>query len=699
RLLTLTGPGGTGKTRLSLQVATALLDDFQRNVVFVPLAAIHDPELVGPTIAQLLNVKEAVGQWSARTMIDALHDRPLLLALDNFEQVVASAPLLGELLSALPLLKVLVTSRERLHIYGEHDYPVPPLDLPNPKQLPELDQLLEYEAVRLFVDRTRAMKPDFALTPANAQVIAEICVRLDGLPLAIELAAARSRLLPPPMLLEQLTNRLDTLTGGARDVPARQRTLRATLDWSYNLLDAAEQRLFARLGVFVDGCALDAIEAVCNPSQDLGRNALDGLTLLLDKSLLRQEESDSAPRFVMLDTIREYAVEHLERNGELGPLRQLHARHYLAMLERAEPELKGSGQERWLAQMDWEANNLRAALQWAHESAQNELLAQLSSSLALYWHVRGAMAEGRRWLELVLADGDSVGPLLRAKVLHGAGVMSNAQSDYDQALIYFEECLALRRQLGDQKGEAAMLNNLGVVAAAQGDYPRAWTSYQGSLQVWRSLDDTWAIATVLSNLGDVALSEGELARARALLEESLELLRTLGNKRGLGIVLGKLGQVAASQEDYDHACELLEESLTLLREVGDQGNIPVTLTSFAQVVLLQGDAERALALLREALLLHRTMGDKRGIAESLEVLSMIIAAQGDFRRAATTLGAADGLRDAIGAPLPSSEREKLADTQDRITAALGPAAAQTAHAAGRAITLEQALARALDERS
>src|ERR687894_2385677 len=403
RLLTLTGPGGTGKTRLALQAAADLLDEFEDGVFFVALATLTDPTLVASTVAQVLDVRESGDQPLIEGVKDYLKDKRLLLVLDNFEQVLEAAPLAGELLSA-PRLKVLATSRIPLGVYGEHEYAVPPLAVPDPKRLPGLEALSQYEAVRLFIERARAAKADFAVTSENAPAVAEICARLDGLPLAIELAAARVKLLPPGAMLGRLGRRLKLLTGGARDLPERQRTLRGAIEWSHTLLEEGEKTLFARLAVFSGGRTLEAIEAICDTEGDLPIEAFEGVSSLVDKSLLRQEEGPNGePRFVMLETVHEFAREKLGQSAETQEIKRVHAEYFLTLIEVAHPELKGPDQLEWLERLEAEHDNMRAALSWASERKEVEVALRLGGSLWWFWWMRGYYSEGRRWLQEALA--------------------------------------------------------------------------------------------------------------------------------------------------------------------------------------------------------------------------------------------------------------------------------------------------------
>src|SRR6266566_945823 len=546
RLLTLTGPGGTGKTRLALQVAAELSDRFADGVFFVNLAPISDPDLVIPAAAQAFDIKEIGGQPILELLKASLREKHLLLLLDNFEQVVHAALQVAELLAACPQLKILVTSRMALHVRAEQEFAVPPLTLPDLKRLPDLVVLSQYEAVALFIKRALAVKSDFQVTNATAPAVAEMCVRLDGLPLAIELAAARIKLFPPQALLARLGQRLAVLTSGARDAPARQQTLRDTIEWSYNVLDAYEQRLFRRLSVFVDGCTLEAAESVSAALGDVTPSVLDGVTSLIDKNLLlqtAQEEEES--RLMMLETIREFGLERLTSSGVWEEIQQAHADYYLWFSEEeVEPQLWGPRQVRWLQRLEREHDNLRAALRWflkqgtSKQSIQKAL--RLGAALRLFWLIRGYYSEGRAFLEQALASSEGSEGSIRARALWAAASMANVQGDNDRMEALSKESLTLYRQLGDRRGIAYALYYLGRVSANRGDYATASQLAEEALALRREVGNKHDIAWSLYLLADLVSEQGEYSRGHVLLEESLALFRELGNTRGIALALTSL---------------------------------------------------------------------------------------------------------------------------------------------------------------
>jgi predicted ATPase len=655
RLLTLTGTGGTGKTRLALQIGGAVLDEFERGVFFVSLASITDASLIPSTIAGTLKVKETPGESLVETLCGYLRDKQILLVLDNFEHLLEGAPVVSELLAACPELKVLITSRAVLHLSGEYDYPVPPLSVPDPKHLPDVPTLSQYDAVALFIQRAQAAKPDFSVTNDNAPAVAEICHRLDGLPLAIELAAARIRLLPPQALLARLSSRLKLLTRGARDAPTRQQTLRGTIDWSYGLLDEGEQTLFARLAVFQGGCTLEAVEAVSSAEGEL--DLLEGMASLVDQNLLQQQGEDE-PRFAMLETIREYALERLHGAGEDGTIRERHAEYYTTLAETAEPELTGGDQTIWLERLESEHENLRAALAWFREHGEDGGL-RLAAALWRFWLTRGHLTEGRGWLEEVVARAGQreASPALRAKALNGAGNLTFAQGDDSRAQDLHAESLRLRQELGDKRGIAASLINLGNVAWRQGAYERA----------------------------------------RALYEESLPLMQELGDKRGIANRLHNLGMVAYMQGDYSRAGELYERDLRLRQELGDKEGLSYSLNCLGLVAYVQGSYERAQELFKESLRLRQELGYKWGIVDSLVGLAGVAGAQRQHERAAQLLAAAVAGSEAIGAVLDRTEQEIIEEVSKAARSVLSAEGYERAWTRGRAMSTEEAIAYALGE--
>ena len=713
RLLTLTGVGGVGKTRLALQVAAGLGEAFADGVFVVFLAALVDAALVASQVAQALGVREVEGCSLDESLCAFLRDKQLLLVLDNFEQVVEAAPLAATLVERCPHLRVLVTSRAVLRLSGEHTLPVPPLALPDPRQPVSAAQLVQYEAVRLFVDRAQAARADFAVTAATAPVVAEICRRLDGLPLALELAAARLRLLPLQALLERLSSRLALLTGGARDRPPRQQTLRNTIAWSYDLLHPGEQVLFRRLAVFVGGCTLAAAEAVCAGAVLPEGDVLDRAGALVEQSLLHEEHAmedgtTGEPRFSLLETIRDYALEQLTARGEAEPLRQAHAAYFLALVEEAEPHLRGAEQALWLARLEGEHDNLRAALAWALEGGAARAAAafRLGAAVWRFWYLHGHWSEGRRWLERILAtDGGApaaVGAEMarRARVLDGIGVLTEMLGNLQKGTLFFKESLTLARAAGDRWAIAQALRHLGLLAGYRGDYGQARALHHESLVLQREVDDRWGIAQALASLGDVARAQQDHGGAHALYEESLALRRELGHRWGIASSLEGLAHVAGAQQDYGQARALHEQSLAIRRELGSRYGIADSLYNLGTVALAQGDYGQATALYEGSLTLQRELGHRWGITFSLEGLARVAAAPApgsrDPRRAVLLLGAAATLRAAMGARLSLSEQAGVEQTREEAQAVLGTDAFATAWAEGQAMAMDQAIAYALE---
>jgi len=638
RLLTLTGTGGVGKTRLGLAAARTVQDTFPDGVCFVPLAPVSDPEQVIGTIAQTLGLRESGDRPLLEQVQDYLQEKHLLLLLDNFEQVIAAAPQLVELLGSCPHLSILVTSRAALHLSGEHEFAVSPLAVPDLTQLPARTDLAQVAAVRLFVERAQAVKADFQLTEANAHAIAEICVRLDGLPLAIRLAAARIKLLPPQALLKRLSHRLEVLTGGVQDLPARQQTLRNTLQWSYDLLSAEEQRLFRQISVFVRGWTLEAVGAVAKMGQEKGRDGfsvLDGVASLLDKSLLLQVgyEGQEEPRLIMLATIREYGLECLAAQGEMEATRRAHADYYLELAQEAEKELGGTQQAVWLEKLEQEHENLRAALNWFLERGEATSALRLCAAIWGFWSVRGHVTEGRHFLERALAGSAGVPMVVRAKALNAAGMLALNQDDYEAGEALCRESLALFRELGDKQGMALTLYRLGLLAWWKGQYPAARSLEEEALAFYRELGDKGGAADPLLILSRLALVQDDYAGARSLAEESLALFREVGDKWGLAYVLLHLALTIFARGDAAGARTLVQECLAISRELGYKEGIAESLSLLGQFALHQGDTAMAHSLLAESQLLFREVGDRRGTARSLCLFANVIAAQGDNTRA------------------------------------------------------------------
>jgi predicted ATPase len=661
RLVTLTGAGGSGKTRLALQAAAELVDEFRDGVWFVALASLRDPQLVLPSIAQTLGVREP------QTAAEYLRTKETLLVLDNLEQLLDAVPKLAELSGSAPGLKLLVTSRASLRVSGEQEFPVPPLT--------------DEEAVALFADRAHAVKPAAVL----GDNVREICRRLDNLPLAIELAAARINLLTADALLPRLERRLPLLTAGTRDAPERQRTLRSTIEWSYELLDPSEQDLFVRLAVFAGGWDLEAAEDVCSAD-------LESLGLLVNNSLIREQEG----RFLMLATIREYAAERLEaRSDDAAGLRRRHAEYYLALAEAAEPEILGGTQVEWLSRVERERNNFRSALGWALEWRAGDIALRLIGALRRAWVARGYLAETRRWLEQALASNETAAASVRAKALYGYGRVALVQGDYDHAVPPLKESAVRFRETGETRGLAFALADLGWIAAAQGEYQRARSLGEESLAVAREAKDETTTAAALHALACTILDEGDYPAARPLFEESLALRRRLGDKRNAANSLSYLGVTALLEENVALAEELLAEALELATELDNRLLVASVLVNLGLVALFEGDCQRARSLASESLTRAQSLGDKPTIVECLHVLAGAASAEGDTRRAATLAGAAEALHAAIGAPPSPAERA----VGERFESRLRIYADEELDAAwveGKAMVLDRALDYALD---
>jgi predicted ATPase/DNA-binding CsgD family transcriptional regulator/transcriptional regulator with XRE-family HTH domain len=709
RLVTLVGPGGIGKTRLALAAAAQLGDHFPDGVAPVYLAPVMAPEPMLAAIAQTLGVEEAAGQPLLSVLKTYLRPRRILLVLDNFEQALSAAPLVAELLLAAPHVKALVTSRIVLRLSGEHQYPVAPLVLPDRAAALSAEAIGRSAAVQLFVARAQAAQPDFVLTSEVALAVAAICARVDGLPLAIELAAARITLFPPEALVARLAAPLQLLTGGPRDLPTHQQTLRGTLEWSYNLLSDDEQRLFDHLGAFVDGYSLAAVEAVhraFTAADAAGTTAIDlvePLAALVDKSMIRQIGTADAPRFTMLETIRAYALERATLRGEANALRHQHASYYLTLAELAEPALKSDEQAIWLQRLEEEHENLRAALHWLIDRGAQEHALRLAGALWRFWRLRGYLSEGRRWLEAALAvrapaSIPATGPSLaaaRARALAGAGILAHYQGDYTRATALSGESLTLFRQLGDRPGVAAALHGLALVARAGGNYAAARARYQESLAISRELGDVWGSAYSLCYLGVVSMFGANYAEARPLFEESLGLFKQAGDPEGQAVALHGLGIVTCWGEgDNPRSWSLLAEALTVFRTLGNRRYIAGTLMELGRVAARSGDAVTAQQLYEESLELLLDLGDRYTVSQLLEVLADVVVQRKQPAWAARLLGAADALREALGIPRAPFDAPAHEHSTATARIQLGEPAFASLWAAGRTMTPQEAVASA-----
>jgi predicted ATPase len=695
RLVTVTGPGGIGKTRLVVEVAREMAAQFPGGVYFVPLAGVTDAGLIASVVAQALGVRSAGGQAPLESLKEylgrALH-APLLLCLDNFEHLVPGAATLADLLGTTPNLKILVTSRAVLHLYGEHEVPVPPLALPDARSLPSAATMAQSAAVKLFVERAQAVKPDFQLTEENAAAVAEICTRLDGLPLAIEIAAARIKLLSPAAMQARLASRLQLLTGGARDLPARQQTLRGAIDWSYDLLDAAEQKLFRRASVFAGGCTLEAAEAVCDTKSDLGLDLLEGMASMVDKSLMQRVERGGESRFVMLETIREYGLEKLAASREAALTRRAHAAYFLVLAEEGASE--GSEAERagQLDHFEIEHDNFRAALAWAVEAGEAEWGLRLGAALFGFWESREYLAEGSDWLrKLLRLEGAKAPSKVRGRVLFSAGALASQQGDYASATTLMRQALEIARQLGDQQGVAVALNGLAVQSREQGDTAASRAFLEESLSVWRELGDAEGEARALSNLANAAKEQGDYARALSLCEECLSIFRRLGDQTGIAWSLSCHGDLAREQGDIGSAKSLYQQSLAAFRGLRDEWGVASSLADLGNLALDQEDYATAQRLYGESMSVFGELGHKRGIARLLDCFARAAAAQGQAERALRLAGAAAALRQSIGASLIPVEQAKLDQCLEQARRALSGTAASTAWLEGWALPPEKAI--------
>jgi len=631
-LLTLTGPGGVGKTRLALQVAAEVGGDYADGVWLVELAALAQPAQAPQAVATALNMCEESQRPLLDTLSDCLRDKQLLLVLDNCEHLVqACAELAERLLRVAPRLRIIATSRESLRVTGERVYLVPSLRVPDASAAHRmtLAELTQYESVRLFMDRAASVQSNLAVTSANAEALAQICYHLDGIPLAIELAAARVNVLPIEQIAARLDDRFRLLTGGSRTALPRQQTLLALIDWSYDWLSPAEQALFNRLSVFRGGCALEAMGTVCACKQVQHAEILKVLSQLVEKSLIRMDERSGEPRYLMLETMRQYGQDKLEASGEAENTRRLHGEYFMRWAEEAEAQLSGAAQQEWLARLELEYDNLRMALEWSlnHEPG---IGLRLAGALGLFWDVRGYFTEGLETLECALTGGGDEWKTWRAKALHWAGKLAARQGNYERAQELETRSLELNRELGHQAGIAHSLDGLGQLAWFQSDYATAWRYYWASLSVQRERADQRGIATALNSLGQLARAQDDYAAARRLYQESLSISQEIADKRGMAFSLNGLGVIAWTKGDYATAQHLLEEALSLQRQVGDRQGLAHSLNNLGKVAWAQGDYEAAQRLYEESLVIERELGDKQGSAYSLHYMASLARVRGDY---------------------------------------------------------------------
>ena len=697
QLVTVTGPGGIGKTRLALQVASGVAENFPGGTHFVSLSTISDPDLLASVIVQTLGIRVEGGQSPIEILKRNLRDSlrlPILLLLDNFEQLVQAAPTVAELLTVSPNLKILVTSRAALHVYGEHEFPVPPLAVPDSRSATSVEVLSRCPAVALFVQRAVAAKPDFELNQGNASAVTEICARLDGMPLAIELAAARIKVLSPSSMRTRLASRLQLLTGGARDLPQRQQTLRAAMDWSYDLLSAAEQKLFRRLSAFAGGCNLEGAEAVCDTKGDLDLDLLTGMASMVDKSLVRQvEQAQGESRFAMLETIREYAVEKLQASGEEALTRRAHAAYCLVLAEEEATEQSGAESGERVERFACELDNFRASLEWLTETGDAEWGLRLGAALFRFWETREYLAEGRDRLgKLLKLASPAAFTKTRARALFAAGVLALEQGDFASADVLLRENLGIARRLGDKQSVAISLNALAVIARDRGDVLLAHSLLEESLVLWRELDDQKAVARSLSNLANVVKLQGDNSRAGALYAECLSIFRELGDKTGVAWSTNYQGDVARDRGESATARKLYEHGLVMFRELDDPWGIAGTLADLGSLSREEGNYPLAHSLYRESIRIFQELNHKRGIARLLECFACSAAAQCEAERSLRLAGAAAALRQNIGAPLTPAEQTKLETSLHPSRQALINTACTAAWSEGWALPVEEAIA-------
>ena len=732
RLVTVTGGGGVGKTRIALDAVAFL--SFPDGIFFVPLAALRDPALVLSVIAQSLGLAERGPQGVRESLVAYLGRKRLLLVLDNFEHLIPAAVLIADLLAICGALKILVTSRAALHLRGEHEYRLRPLALPDPRDADDMERVRRSPAVELFMQRAMAVNRDFVLTPTNTRAIVDLCTRLDGLPLALELAAARTSVLPLAELLARLEHRFSVLTDGAHDLPERQQTMRRAIDWSYDLLTTDEQRLFRRLAAFAGGCTLEAAESVGGALSNCPFNLLSGLSSLVDKSLVQADVGADATRFTMLETVREYGLERLEEAGEEEARCALAA--YFLALATVEPGIVGAARAGWLARLDAEHENIRAALTWARDRDEAEAGLRLAAALWQFWFTRGHLREGRAWIEAMLAldHTGAAAPFARAEALCGSatlalrqgdipaaeryareslavcGAMDDARgmaaalnllgnaaferNDYAEAVTHYMASLALCREIGNRLGISVSLGNLGRTARFQGDYVRALRYYQESETLDREIGYVEGLANVLGNQGHMARDCGDPSGALPLIEESLTLYEQMGQKRGAGIALAQLAMIAHDTGDHTSARTYVERSMAIRQQIGDQWGIAQSLTILGDISYAAGDGGHAWPCYRDALMISHAIGNELGVVECLERLAGLMAGRRMWTNAARCFGAASAVRERIHAPILPVNRPAVDRVVADARAALGDDLFVATCDAGRVLDTDEMIAEA-----
>ena len=737
RAVTLTGAGGVGKSRLALEVALRLAQDYDGRTAFVPLAPLNSADLVLQTVAMTLGLAETGDRRLLQVLAAHFDQNSWLLVLDNIEHVLDSASDVANLLASSPGLSILSTGRAAFRIRAEHEYPLRPLDLPDLSAASTLEDVSQAGAVQLFRERARAAVPGFDLTQGNYAAVATVCRRLDGLPLALELVAARVRYQSPNDLLARLDNVLPLLVGGSRDLPARQQTMEAAINWSIDLLRTREQALFRRLAIFAGGWTLEAAEAVSGWGDIPTDDVLELLSALVEQSLVIIEAAPDEPvRYRMLEPIRQFAARLLHESGEREQLADRQLIWCLHLVQRASAELRGPNQQQWLDQLEREHDNLRSALSWSsQERAHKEQALRLATGLWRFWETRGHLTEGRRWLEQALAESESLPADLRAEALNAAGNLARDQGDHVRAVLHYESSLAIWQELGDPHGMAQALNNLGNVMLDQGHYERATVRYAEALLYFRELSQEWDIANALNNLGLALGHRGEYEQATRLLEEaislrermnetvslarsldalgvikrkqgliedagrlhetSLGMRRDLGDRRGVAISLNHLGLVALYQEDLERAANLIDESLNIRGSIGDRYGSALSLRALAEVRRRQGRYREATSFYKEALVMHQQLGINEEIADCLLGLAAIALAGNDTNRAARLVGAGEALRETMRQAVPLVDRTEYDRVVSSIQATLTPEVFAELRDEGRVRTLEQSIADAL----